>query len=204
MNAAVLGLPIDNNLSYAAIIPFGKKAQFQIMIKGYIQLAIDTGLYESIHVTEVYEDELDYHDPIRDKTHFTDKDEWNQRMSGQKNKIIGYFAYIKYKNGFYKEKFMWKKDVEAHGKTYSKSFKYGVWKDNFDAMGKKTVLKLLLRNYGKLGKDSQKLNMALEADQGFTNNLNINEISYDDNPKNDTEYEVSIEDEFSEENPIKA
>jgi recombination protein RecT len=73
MNAAVLGLPIDNNLGYSAIIPYGKKAQFQIMIKGYIQLAIDTGLYKSIHVTEVYSDEFDYHDPIQDETHFTEK-----------------------------------------------------------------------------------------------------------------------------------
>jgi recombination protein RecT len=202
MNAAVLGLPIDNNLSYSAIVPYGKKAQFQIMIKGYIQLAIDTGLYESIHVAEIYDDELDYHDPIRDVTYFTDKSEWTQRQNGKKDKIIGYFAYIKLKNGFYKEMYMSKKEVETHGKTYSKSFKFGVWKDNFDAMGKKTVLKALLRGYGKLGKDTQKLTLALEADQGFTNNLDINEISYDDNPAN-LDMEVAVEDEFNEASPLE-
>ena len=67
---------------------------------------------------------------------------------------------------------------------------------------RKTVLKALLRGYGKLGKDTQKLTLALEADQGFTNNLDINEISYDDNPAN-LDMEVAVEDEFNEASPLE-
>lgn len=202
MNAAVLGLPIDNNLSYSAIIPYGKKAQFQIMIKGYIQLAIDTNLYETIHVTEVYKDELNYHDPIKDKTHFTDKSNWSQREKGQKNEIVGYFAFLRLKNGFYKEVYMSKREVEEHGKQYSKTFNFkgSLWKDNFHVMGKKTVLKYLLRTYGKLGKDTTKLAKALETDEGFIENLENSEIKYYDNPNNDyTEnVEIEVEDDFVE------
>ena len=47
--AASLDLPIDSNLGFAAIVPYGskdgKRAQFQIMAKGLIQLAIPTGQY---------------------------------------------------------------------------------------------------------------------------------------------------------------
>lgn len=203
MNAAVLGLPIDNNLGYSAIIPYGKKAQFQIMIKGYIQLAIDTGLYKSIHVTEVYQDEFDYHDPIQDETHFTEKSNWKQRQNGDKNKVIGYYAYIELLNGFYKEMFMTKKEVENHAKTYSKTynFKDSVWKANFDAMGKKTVLKSLLRTYGKLGKDTQKLSKALEVDQAFVEDFDVDKPKYYDNPDSQDDINIEVEDDFIE--PLK-
>lgn len=202
MNAAVLGLPIDNNLSYSAIVPFGNKAQFQIMIRGYIQLAIDTGLYKTIHVTEVYEDELDYHNPIEDKTYFTEKSTWKQRTNGEKNKVVGYFAFIELINGFSKQMYMSKGEIELHGKTYSKTFNFknSVWKDNFDAMGKKTVLKALLRMYGKLGKDTSKLNKALQVDQSFTEDFNVDDPKYYDNPSNPTPEDVTIEveDDFKE------
>jgi recombination protein RecT len=122
MNAAVLGLPVDSNLSYSAIIPFGKKAEFQIMTKGYTQLAIDTGLYRNIHVIEVYEDELEFYDPIHNKAYFTDKSNWKQRDNNEKNKIVGYYAFIELINGFYKEDYLTKENALAHGKKYSKSF----------------------------------------------------------------------------------
>lgn len=185
MNAAVLGLPVDNNLSYAAIVPYGKKAQFQIMTKGYIQLAIDTGLYKNIHVTEVYEDELQYYDSLRGVAYFTLPESWKQRDNGEFNKIIGYFAYFELLNGFSKEYYMTKQEVQAHGKKYSKSFNFrdSVWQSNFDAMGKKTVLKNLLRNFGKLGKGSN-LDKAIQADQGFVDDLNDDKIKYYDNPLN--------------------
>lgn len=197
MNAAVLGLPIDNNLSYSAIVPYGNKAQFQIMIKGYIQLAIDTGLYETIHVTEVYEDELDYYNPILDKTYFTDRSNWKQRETGNKNKVVGYFAFLRLKNGFYKEVYMSKKQVEEHGKQYSKTynFKGSLWKENFDMMGRKTVLKYLLRTYGKLGKDTTKLSKALESDEGFIDDLNVDNVKYYDNPNSQESVEVKVENE---------
>lgn len=189
MNAAVLGLPVDNNLSYSAIVPYGNKAQFQIMTKGYIQLAIDSGLYKNIHVTEVYEDELDYNDSLRGKTYFTKPEAWKQREAGETKKIVGYFAYFELLNGFSKEYYMTKNEVRTHAKTYSKSFNYkdSVWQVNFDAMGKKTVLKNLLRSYGKLGKGSN-LDKALQVDQGFVEDLDNENVKYYDNPQNKDEF----------------
>jgi recombinational DNA repair protein RecT len=65
-------------------------------------------------------------------------------------------------------------------------------------MGKKTVLKSLLRTYGKLGKDSGKLAKALETDEGFIEDLDSNKIEYFDNPNNNEDIEIEIDDDFVE------
>ena len=70
--AASFDLPIDSNLGFAALVPYKKSfkdketgqwvkkdlAQFQMMYKGFIQLAIRTGQYEKMNCSEVYEDEI--------------------------------------------------------------------------------------------------------------------------------------------------
>ena len=52
---------------------------------------------------------------------------------------------------------MTKEELEQHAKRYSQTFKrgFGVWVDNFDAMAKKTVLKLLLSRYAPLSVEMQ-------------------------------------------------
>lgn len=55
MIAASLDLSIDKNLEYVWIIPYKKKANFQLGYKGYIQLLLRTGEYKAINVIEVYE-----------------------------------------------------------------------------------------------------------------------------------------------------
>ena len=47
--------------------------------------------------------------------------------------------------------------------TYKRG--YGVWKDDFDAMSRKTVIKLILSKYAPLSVDMQK---AIEYDQADT------------------------------------
>jgi recombination protein RecT len=167
--AATLDLPIDRNLGFAAIVPYKQKggigkAQFQMMYKGFVQLAIRTGQYSRMNVSEVYEDELAGFNPLTGDITFTDMDTWEQRGHGNINKIVGYYAYFKLLNGFEQGFYMTKKQIEAHGKRYSRSYdsQYGKWKTDFDAMAKKTVLKLLLSKWGILSIEMQK---ALGADQ---------------------------------------
>ena len=52
---------------------------------------------------------------------------------------------------------MTKEELEQHAKRYSQTFKrgFGVWVDNFEAMAKKTVLKLLLSRYAPLSIEMQ-------------------------------------------------
>lgn len=82
--AASFDLPIDSNLGFSAIVPFNKKtcingqwvkqslAQFQMMYKGYIQLAIRSGEYEKMNCAEVYADELVSYNPITGECRFVD------------------------------------------------------------------------------------------------------------------------------------
>lgn len=149
MTAAVLDLPINQNLGFAYIVPFGGKAQFQIGYKGLIQLAMRSGQFETIAVTEIYDGQILSENPLTGYVF-----DFNKKS----DKIIGYAAYFSLLNGFKKIVYWDKIKVETHAKTYSQTFKkgYGNWKDNFDAMAKKTVLKNLLSTYAPLSIDMQK------------------------------------------------
>ena len=68
--------------------------------------------------------------------------------------------------------------MEKHAQTYSKAYsndtrnnkKTSVWSTNFDAMAKKTVLKLLISRWGIL---SSGLQDALQADQSIVNKSSV-------------------------------
>jgi len=147
MVAATLDLPVDKNLGYAWIIPYGNKAQFQLGYKGYIQLALRTGQYKSINVIEVYEGELKKWNRLTE--------EFEIDFDGKKSDaVIGYAAYFELINGFRKTVYWTKEEVEKHRKRFSKS-DYG-WKQDWDAMAKKTVLKNMLSKWGILSIEMQK------------------------------------------------
>ena len=84
--AATYDLPIDSNLGFAAIVPYNEsvwnprkkdwekvpKAQFQMMYKGFIQLAIRSGYYERMNYAVVYKDELESYNPITGEIKFVE------------------------------------------------------------------------------------------------------------------------------------
>ena len=143
------GLPLDNNLGFAHVIPYKNnkenktEAQVQIGYKGIQQLSIRSGQFKIINVTDVREGELKGRNRLTGELQF----EWivndTERL---KAKVIGYVGYFELLSGYSKTTYWSIAELEQHGVKYSQSFKkgYGVWKDNFDAMAKKTVLKLML------------------------------------------------------------
>lgn len=168
--AATLDLPINPNLGFAYIVPYKGSAQFQMGYKGFIQLAIRSGQYETIHASDVYEDELKFWNPITGEFALTDKDTWKQREAGETNKIVGYVAFFKLLNGFRKYIYMTTAQVNKHAQKYSQSYSSdrGRWKLDFGAMALKTVLKLLLSKYGILSIEMQH---AIEVDQAVVSGL---------------------------------
>ncbi len=165
--AATLDLPIVPTLGFAAIVPFydSKKKQtlasFQVMTKGLIQLSQRSGQYKTINVAAVYDGD------IKSYNHFTGEIVFNTDNNPDLTKEpIGYVAYMSLTNGFEKYLYMTVEELKNHGLRYSQTYRkgYGLWKDNFDAMAKKTVLKLLLSKFGPLSVDTQ-LTLALQADQ---------------------------------------
>lgn len=184
MVAASLDLPINPNLGFAAIVPYGRVSQFQIMTRGLVQLAIRSGQYERITNAVVHKGELVKYDPFRDEYEF-------DASKRESDEVIGYMAYFRLAGGFEKYYYMTKEDCLAHGRRYSKSFSSGPWRDNQEAMCLKTVLKQLLSKYGILSIEMQR---AIRMDQAVVStdltqqeiespdDMDAVEVEYVDNP----------------------
>lgn len=169
--AATYDLPIDSNLGFSAIVPYKGKAQFQMMYKGFVQLAIRSHEYQKMNCSEVYEDELVGYNPITGECQFvSDFSQCSQRAKGEFGKIVGYYAWFRLLCGYTAELYMSRAEVDYHAKKYSKSYQYdlrygrqtSLWSTNFDVMAKKTVLKQLLSRWGILSIDVQR---AIQDDQ---------------------------------------
>lgn len=189
--AAVLDLPINNNLGFAYIVPYnertpdgGKKqvAQFQLGYKGFIQLAQRSGQFQTIAAAPIYEGQLIEQNPLTGFVFdFTKK---------KSDTVIGYAAYFRLINGFEKTLYMDMGELKAHGKKYSKTFgnSNGLWNTDFDAMASKTVIKLLLARFAPLSIEMQK---AIIADQAKVSDVDNGEVVYVDHEEVEENKEVT-------------
>jgi recombination protein RecT len=170
--AASMELPINSSLGLAHIVPYKGKAQFQVGWKGFVQLALRSGQYKTIHLTPIFEGQ------IKSMNQFTGEIEFQAESASDQQ--IGYLLYFKLLNGYEKYFYMTADQIHAHGKKYSASFKkgYGLWVDDFEAMALKTVCKLGLSKYGILSLEMQR---AIEVDQAEFGDHG--ETKYVDNPE---------------------
>lgn len=146
MQAAQCGLEPNTVTGEAYLIPYynSKKdtfeVQFQLGYKGLIKLAYRTGEIASIEARTVYaNDEFVYELGLDTKLIH------KPFLAGERGEAIAYYAIVKLKNGGYNFEVMTKTDVTAFAKLKSKTFSFGPWKTDFDAMAKKTVLKQALK-----------------------------------------------------------
>lgn len=200
--AATLDLPLNNNLGFAYIVPYNQSfkdtsgqwqkkqvAQFQMGYKGFIQLAQRSGQCQTISASPIYEGQLIEENPL---TGFVF--DFKQKKTST---VIGYASYIKLINGFEKIFYMSKEQMDAHGKKFSATYKdgKGLWKDDFEGMANKTVLKLLLSKYAPLSVEMQR---ALVADQSIIKDSETLEVEYVDNePVQPSLSQVSQDAEFT-------
>lgn len=193
IKATALDLPLDPNLGFAYVIPYknGREgdtdAQFQIGYKGFIQLAMRSGLYKTINVRDVRDGEIIGEDFVSGNLRF-------KKLSSGREKatIVGYVSFFQLVNGFEKMMFWTVDEIKQHAMTYSKTYgsviksirEASKWTTDFDAMAKKTALKLLLSKYGIL---SVEMKNAITNDQLVVNEQG--EEMYEDNPVVDAEVE---------------
>ena len=181
LKATALDLPLDQSLGFAYVLPYkdSKKgetlAQFQMGYKGFVQLALRPGQFKTLNATDVREGELVSEDFVTGELTFKKADKREALP------VIGYVAYFKLLNGFEKYLYMTAAEMKAHALRFSQTYKrgYGLWadKDSFDAMAKKTVLKLLLSKYAPLSVEMQN---ALKADQAvISENDSVNYVDAD-------------------------
>lgn len=177
--AATLDLPINQNLGYAYIVPYGGKAQFQIGWKGFVQLAQRSGLFKRLAATPIYAGQIVSENPL-----IGFEFDFTKPKTGIP---VGYAAYFRLNNGFESTLYMTSEEVKQHGMKYSKTFNNGIWKTDFDAMATKTVIKLLLSKFAPLSIEMQK---AVIVDQGVINNENATDITYIDNEEDQVNKEA--------------
>jgi len=171
--AATLDLPLNNSLGFAWIVPYGGAASMQIGWRGYVQLAQRTGQYKRINVVEVYENQFKGFNALTE--------ELDADFTVQGNgTVVGYCAYFLLINGFEKATYWSIEKVKAHSKKYSKSHASGPWRDEFDKMAKKTVLKHTLAQWGIL---SIEMNTAIKVDNAVVRSDDAMEVDYVDVPQ---------------------
>lgn len=174
MVAATLDLPIVPTLGMAYIVPYKGIATFQIGYRGILELAMRSGEFKNIIDEVVYEGQL------ISKNKFTGEYIFDEEAK-KSDKPIGIMARFDLINGFSKTIFWTMEEVQAHAKKFSQAFRSGYdspWKSDFEAMGKKTVLKALLNKYAP---KSVAMNTAIKFDQAkaVINSEDIDELNVD-------------------------
>lgn len=204
LQAASYDLPIDPTLGYAYIVPFNnkvtykdangnkqeswkKQATFIIGYKGMVQLCLRTGAYQCVpDAVDVREGELVSYNRLTGDAEFKWIEDEDER---EKLPVIGYAGYLRLKNGAEKTVYMTVKQIEAHEKKNRKGqWMSKGWKENFDAMAKKTVIRKLCSHYALMSieyqdganRDTINLATALAASDSPVSEVPENVVEYAD------------------------
>ena len=170
------------------VTPYGDKATYITSYKGYIQLALATGLYADIDCIDVREGERKGRDrrtgkPIVDLSVYDTDEERSQHP------IIGYKAYFELKDGYFREEYWSIDDLLRHADRYSPAFSRELylrwqngealtdkelrtvqngspWYTSTDRMMRKTALRSLLNSgYAPLSNETKSM-LARESESG--------------------------------------
>ena len=194
-----LNLSPSPQLGHYYLVPYKNKdgiaeAQFQMGWHGYYQLAIRSGQYKDLDVIEIKEGEYLGRDKQTGKQKFEFIEDESERLS---KSTIGYLGYFELLNGYRKQIYMSKEEMEKHADTYSKAFnladykklkagqipakdmwKYSsYWYKDFDGMAFKTILRRLISKYGV---------MSIKMQEAYTKDMAVmkenGDYNYVDNP----------------------
>lgn len=157
LKAATFDLPVDQNLGYAYIVPFKNKgtmtATFILGWKGMHQLALRTGAYKTINVVDVRQGELKSYNRLTEEVVIDFEEDEDVRETLP---VIGYVGYYKLVNGAEKTIYMTVKQIENHENKSRKGDYMGKgWRDDWDAMARKTVYRRLIGKWGVMSIDYQ-------------------------------------------------
>lgn len=189
-----LNLSPSPQLGHFYLVPFedkirGKLAQFIIGYKGYIQLALRSGVYRKLNVIDIKEGELVGIDLLNEEiTAMMIEDP----VKREKAKTVGYYAMFELNesHGGFKKILYWSREkMEAHAKKYSKGYandlekgtKWTFWSKDFDGMAFKTMLRQLISKWGIMSTEMQtafERDMAVikeHDDYEYVDNLDLEE-----------------------------
>ena len=151
LKAATFDLPIDPNLGYAYLVPFKGNCTFILGYKGMVQLALRTGAYKTLNVTDVREGELITYNRLTEEIELGFIED---EVAREQTPIIGYAGYYKLVNGTEKTIYMSLKQIDSHEEENRKGQSKGKgWRENYEAMCAKTVLRRLIGKWGLMSID---------------------------------------------------
>lgn len=176
IKATAMDFPLDNNLGFAYVIPYNnkkkitdengvirevvvKEAQIQWGYRAFVQLAIRSNMFRTINVADIRKGEIKGRDLLTGEMIF------EAEPNREELPVIGYVAFFALTNGFSKMSYMTVGEIEEHAKTWSKTYSSkseytrnsSRWATDFDAMAKKTVLKLHLSKWAPLSVQMREL-----------------------------------------------
>lgn len=149
------------------VVPYGSKATYITSFKGYISLAMSTGLYADIDCVDVRDGEFKGRDRRtgKQRVDFTVYETDEEREA---QPVIGYYGYFELKDGYFRSEYWSMDKLLKHAERYSPAFslekynkmvngelppaefeklqKGSPWYSGTDGMCKKTVLRSLLNS----------------------------------------------------------
>lgn len=155
MQAAQVGLEPDA-LGSCYLVPFNnkkkvdgrdvwvKEVQLQIGYKGLIELVRRSGQVTSIVANEVYEnDEFEFEFGLDEKLYH------KPTMGTDRGNLKCFYAYARFKDGGHAFHVMSVEQInqvrDKHSKSQRNGQHFGPWKDHYESMAKKTVIKQLVK-----------------------------------------------------------
>lgn len=199
LKAAVFDLPIDPNLGYAYIAPFNNskkladgtwtkktEATFMLGWKGMHQLALRTGAYKTINVVDIRKGELKNYNRLTEEVEVAFEEDEDKREALP---VVGYLGYYKLVNGAEKTVYMTVDQIKKHEEKYRKGDKQGKgWRDDWDAMARKTVYRKLIGKWGVMSIEYQNAGEGLslaqqmqeEDSRDYINAESVTEVSEDE------------------------
>jgi recombination protein RecT len=183
LRAATLRLSCDPSLGHAFLVPYKNKgtaeAQFQPGWKGIQHLALRSGKYGYINVSDIWNGEEVEEDRITGDLLIVG-------IPKSPKVSIGLIASFKLLAGMKKSIYMSNEELEAHGAKYSKSYSRSdsIWKTNKRVAYHKTILLKLLRNYGYISPlEASILSEDEQSEVSDLNMPNIEDVTIIEKPK---------------------
>lgn len=189
LKGAYLGLDFMNRECY--LIPYGGSVQFQTDYRGEIKF---TKKYSVRKIKDIYAK------VVREGDEFTEEIEDGQPSIDFKplpfngGDIIGAFAVVLYQDGGMSYETMSVADINSVRNNYSKASQSKAWKNSFDEMCKKTVLRRLCKHI-ETDFESIEAHSAWEDGSGM-------DFSAPTSPVNNKEEVIDVFEEVSGENEI--
>lgn len=171
MTAAQMGLEPNTPLGQAYLIPFDSKrgmmCQLIVGYRGLVTLAYGSGRIASVEAHTVHEN-----DEFEMEMGLNPIFKHRRLYTGDRGQPIGYWAMFRTVDGGVVYDYMSIDEAKRHGERFSKSYASGPWKDNFDEMAKKTVLRKIL----KLAPLSPEARMSIEQDESVRETDNLKDV----------------------------